>query len=167
MTSGFAPLSAKCFSTTNPHPTTMKQDLYDTILKETFKRYRELEDPTSVTLEQIEETATVIAAPLSPEGTYIPDIALQIAFDVIGMSSNEKLMRDNLVEEIGSYYKVAVGNTFIDENGEEDQDVSDRLIFVSNSSKKAIEAIEDHLARLSRMTGETHTVIEILEVIEI
>lgn len=145
----------------------MKQDLYDTILKETFKRYRELEDPTSVTLEQIEETATVIAAPLSPEGTYIPDIALQIAFDVIGMSSNEKLMRDNLVEEIGSYYKVAVGNTFIDENGEEDQDVSDRLIFVSNSSKKAIEAIEDHLARLSRMTGETHTVIEILEVIEI
>ena len=143
---------------TTPSPT-VDPSTYAAIVELTVKQYQAMKQSIPVTLEVIEKWAKFIASPRVPKGTYLPDVALQVAFDVIGLSNDDALMRKTFSADYGVFYKVAVGHTFYD-GISEDQDVSDRLIYVESSQGNARAAIEKRIGQLAKILGEE---LEILE----
>lgn len=140
----------------------MNTEIYNEIVKATLAHFAPVwETDQTLNLEKVEKVAALLARPRSPKGTYIPDIALQVAFDVIGLSNNERIIRATF-EGPGEFVKVAIGHTFTNEDNEEDQDVSDRLFFIEGEYSH--DKMEKQIELLAIAIGETLDFIETLNV---
>lgn len=133
-------------------------------------------DPKALLLADIEALALPLVRAIAPKVTkaHAPDIALQATFDVIGLCNNEKAIRQAF-EDTGAgditFFRLQVGHTFIDKDGNEDSD--SREYFVPMSKTQAdqyghyYDALDKHFEQLSNLLGETLEIIETVEVIEI